>query len=77
MKAVPLNVSPMHDRFVKSVNEDGSVSYQARDSMAFTDRGEATDVDTLYAKFITITPLHYEQTDTGALKRLRSTLISL
>jgi 5'-nucleotidase len=74
MKAVPLNVSPMHDRFNQSTDASGCTSYQAQDSMAFSDRGEGTDVDTLYAKYITLTPLHYEQTDTAALSRLQGSL---
>ena len=74
MKAVPLNVAPMHDRFDKVTDSKGATTYQAKDSMAFTDRGEATDVDTLYAKYITLTPLHYEQTDAGALSRLQDSL---
>lgn len=74
MKAVPLNVAPMHDRFEKVVGADGAATYQHIDSMAFTDRGEGTDVDTLYAKYITLTALHYEQTDVGALGRLQDGL---
>ena len=74
IKAVPLNVAPMHDRFDATPGPDGSTLYQAQDSMAFTDRGEATDVDTLYAKYITVTPLHFEQTDGDALMRLRASL---
>ena len=74
IKAVPLNVAPMHDRFTKHTAPDGATSYQAIDSMAFTDRGQATDVDTLYDKYITLTPLHYEQTDDAALARLRASL---
>lgn len=76
MMAVPLNVSPMHDRFDRATDAQGNTTYQAADSMAFTDRGEATDVDTLYAKYITLTPLHYEQTDAQALSRLQSSLDS-
>ena len=74
IKAVPLNVSPMHDRFNQATDANGSATYQAQDSMAFTDRGEATDVDTLYAKYITLTPLHYEQTDAKALGRLKQAI---
>lgn len=74
MKAVPLNIAPMHDRYDKSVDAEGMRSYQAKDSMAFTDRGEGTDVDTLYAKHITLTPLHFEQTDSAALDRLQALL---
>lgn len=74
MKAVPLNVAPMRDRFNQATDADGNTTYQAKDSMAFTDRGEATDVDSLYAKFITLTPLHYEQTDAAALSRLQGAL---
>ena len=72
MKAVPLNISPMHDRFDQATDEQGNTTYQAKDSMAFTHLGEATDVDTLYAKYITLTPLHYEQTDEAALSRLQA-----
>ena len=71
MKAVPLNTSPMNDRFDLVEDPGGAVHYQARDSRAFSDRGEGTDVDTLYAKYITLTPLHYEQTDNAALKRMQ------
>lgn len=76
MKAVPLNVSPMYDRFDQATDAAGHTTYQAKDSMAFTDRGEGTDVDTLYAKFITLTPLHYEQTEAAALQRLQGALSS-
>eukprot|EP00752_Nemacystus_decipiens_P015698 g14011.t1 len=74
MKAVPLNASPMHDRFNKATDREGNTTYQARDAMAFSDRGAGTDVDTLYAKYITLTPLHYEQTDAAGLSRLQSSL---
>lgn len=73
MKVVPLNVSPMYDRFDQGTDAAGNTTYHAKDSMAFTDRGEGTDVDTLYAKYITLTPLHYEQTDTASLQRLQGT----
>ncbi|MGB0767730.1 MAG: 5'/3'-nucleotidase SurE [Phycisphaeraceae bacterium] len=76
MRAVPLNVAPMRDRFVESTDADGATTYQAKDAMAFTDRGEATDVDSLYAKYITLTPLHYEQTDASALERMRRAIDS-
>ncbi|MFK7788728.1 MAG: 5'/3'-nucleotidase SurE [Phycisphaeraceae bacterium] len=74
LKAVPVNVSPMHDRFNKSIDSAGSTTYQAKDAMAFTDRGQETDVDSIYAKYITLTPLHFEQTDTSSLKRLQASL---
>jgi len=71
MKAVPINPSPMHDRFDPSIDREGHTTYQVKNAMAFTDRGEGTDVDSLYAKYITLTPLHYEQTDAEALARLQ------
>jgi len=74
MKVVPLNVSPMHDRFTKTTDANGKASYTPHDSMAFTDRGNGTDVDTLYAKYITLTPMHYEQTARPLLERLRAVL---
>ncbi len=72
MKAVPLNVSPMHDRFDREAGADGRVYFQAQDSMAFTDRGKGTDVDSLYDGYTTLTPLHYEQTDAAALSRMQA-----
>lgn len=72
MKAVPLNVSPMNDRFNVVEDPDGTVHYQAQDSMSFSDRGQGTDVDTLYEKYITLTPLHFEQTDRAVLAKLQA-----
>jgi 5'-nucleotidase len=74
VKAVPLNVSPMNDRFDLVEDDAGTMHYQAKDSMSFSDRGEGTDVDTLYAKYITLTPLHFEQTDSAALDKLKNAL---
>ena len=74
LKAVPLNTSPMHDRFTITKDPDGTAHYQAKDSMAFTDRGQGTDVDALYAKYITLTPLHFEQTDSAVLKKLQGSI---
>lgn len=70
MRAVPLNVAAMRDRFETSTDAEGRICYRAQDSMAFTDRGTGTDVDTLFAGYTTLTPLHFEQTDHAALKRL-------
>ncbi|MEM9347639.1 MAG: 5'/3'-nucleotidase SurE [Planctomycetota bacterium] len=74
IKAVPLNTAHMHDRYGKSTDADGNTTYQPVDGMLFSDRGDATDVDTLYDRYITLTPLHYEQTDDAALSRLRGSL---
>lgn len=74
IRAVPLNILPMHDRFNKSTDSEGNTTYRAKYSMAFTDRGQGTDVDSVYAKYITITPLHYEQTDATALARLQDAI---
>ena len=74
LKALPLNVAPMRDRFDKATDSEGRTTYQAKNAMAFTDRGQGTDVDSLYAKYITLTPLHYEQTDAEALARLQGAL---
>jgi len=73
-RAVPLNINAMHDRYDTEQGDDGVVKYKAQDSMSFSDRGKGTDVDTLFEKYITLTPLHFEQTDSDALARLASTL---
>ncbi|MFI4861989.1 MAG: 5'/3'-nucleotidase SurE [Phycisphaerales bacterium JB063] len=75
MRAVPLNTSAMHDRYTITVGPDGEKRYQAQDSMSFSDRGEGTDVDTLFAGYTTLTPLHFEQTDHVAVERLSSRLV--
>jgi len=80
MRAVPLNTSAMNDRYHTDPPETtgpertASMRYRARDSMAFSDRGKGTDVDTLFDKYITLTPLHFEQTDTAAVERLAQCL---
>jgi len=82
MRAVPLNTSAMNDRYDTEPPADAGfehtapMRYRARDSMAFTDRGTGTDVDSLFDKYITLTPLHYEQTDTDAVARLGASLTS-
>lgn len=74
MRVVPLNMSPMNDQFEVVKEPDGRIHFDAKGSMAFTDRGDGTDVDSLFARFITLTPLHYEQTDEAALQRLRGSI---
>ncbi len=77
MRAVPLNTAAMHDRFDRDPEPTDTpdvVRYKARDSMSFSDPGSGTDVDTLYDRYITLTPLHFEQTDHAALSRLSSRL---
>lgn len=71
---VPLNASRMLDRYEQTTGDDGNPCYRAKDSMAFSDRGNGTDVDKLYEKYVTITPLHFEQTDAEALARLQHQL---
>ena len=74
IKPVPLNGSPMNDRFDLVEDGSGTVHYRAKDLMSFSDRGEGTDVDTLYARYITVTPLHFEQTDAQELEKLRTAM---
>jgi len=70
IRVVPLNIAPMLDHYVTEPGDAGAVRYKIQDSMAFSDRGQGTDVDTLYDRYITVTPLHFEQTDRGALAKL-------
>jgi 5'-nucleotidase len=74
MLGVPLNPGYMLDRYVESTNGDDQTCYQAKDSMAFSNPGSGTDVDKLFEKYITITPLHFEQTDANELARLQESL---
>lgn len=71
MKAMPLNTARMNDNYRVTQSDQGQTQYQTAGSMSFSDRGEGTDVDTLYARYITLTPLHYEQTDRAALERFQ------
>ena len=71
MLGVPLNGGYMLDRYEQSTDEEGYTCYAARDSMAFSDPCQCTDVYKLYEKYVTITPLHFEQTDAAELERLR------
>lgn len=69
---VPLNGSYMIDRYEQTPGDDGNPCYRAKDSMAFSDPGTGTDVDKLFEKYVTITPLHFEQTDAAELERLQN-----
>ncbi|MEM1353636.1 MAG: 5'/3'-nucleotidase SurE [Planctomycetota bacterium] len=71
---VPLNPGYMLDRYEQTTDEDGMICYRAKDSMAFSNPGQGTDVDKLYERYVTITPLHYEQTDADELQRLQDHL---
>jgi len=74
MKVVPLNTARMNDNYSATAGADGTTRYQTEGSMSFSDRGTGTDVDTMYDRYITITPLHYEQTDAQALARMQSSI---
>lgn len=73
---VPLNPGYMLDRYEQTTDDQGMTCYRAKDSMAFSNPGQGTDVDKLYEKYVTITPLHFEQTDAAELARLRKHLNS-
>ena len=61
-KVVPISTSPLIDDYESSEDETGDTSYRVRSSMSFRHTAPDSDVAALFAKYITITPLHFDLT---------------
>lgn len=62
IRVVPINKSPLVDRYANEDHGDGSRSFRVDNSMAFREHLPGTDVEAIFAKYITVTPLHYDLT---------------
>ena len=63
LRVVRTCTSAMDYDYDRSPHDDGTCSYYRRDGLNFRDRRADTDVDALFAGYITLTPLHFDATD--------------
>jgi 5'-nucleotidase len=68
VRFVPINTSPITDRYESSEDENGDAQYAASGGLAFRHTPADTDVDALFKKYITVTPLHFDLTHHEALR---------
>jgi 5'-nucleotidase len=62
VRVVPISKSPLLDAYDHHEHDDGGRHYQARSSMTFHDMPANTDVEALFDRYITVTPLHFDLT---------------
>lgn len=73
IRVVPISTSPLVMTYAKE-NLNGANSYQATNTMTFDRRDPDTDVDALFAGYITLTPLHFDLTFQPQLSQWRDHL---
>lgn len=69
VRVVPISTSPMADRFLPREMEDGVTHYEAMDGFKFQHTPTDSDVDVLFQRYITVTPLHFDLTDHEAISQ--------
>ncbi len=62
VRAVPISTSPILDRYVPITDPSGDIAYKALDDFDFHHTPPDCDVDALFSKYITVTPLHFDLT---------------
>ena len=71
VKVVPVSTSPVVNDYEARDQADGTRHFAIRNSLAFHEREPATDVDALYDRWMTLTPLHFDPTDHEQVVRWR------
>lgn len=74
IKVVPISTSPLVDEYESSEDPEGDRHYRVRFSMAFRHTPADSDVEAIFAKYITVTPLHFDVTDHRQLDSLRRSM---
>jgi 5'-nucleotidase len=75
VRVVPASVSPMIDSYDVVLGQNGEhPSYHAKDHLSFRERAPGTDVEALFQRYITVTPLHFDLTWHDRLAGMRSQL---
>lgn len=67
VRVVPISTSPLADRFVPKEAADGVTHYEAMDGFKFVHTPADSDVDALFQRYITVTPLHFDLTEHEAI----------
>lgn len=70
IEVCPMNTHALHDRFERRVSPGGEVYYwPAGDGLDFREADPGTDVELIFRRRITVTPLTYDLTDRAGLGR--------
>ncbi|MCX5659076.1 MAG: 5'/3'-nucleotidase SurE [Planctomycetota bacterium] len=69
MKVVPISISPIVDRYQCDEETEGGPHYTAAGHLEFHYTPPESDVEALFQRFITVTPLHYDLTLRSRLAR--------
>lgn len=72
IKVLPISTSPLVDEYDSSEDPTGDKSYRVRSSMRFRHTPPGSDVEALFQKYVTITPLHFDLTLHAALAEWRT-----
>jgi 5'-nucleotidase len=75
VRVVPASVSPMVDTY-EAVHgeEEEHPRYHAKDHLSFREREAGSDVEALFQRYITVTPLHFDLTWHERLAQLKAHL---
>jgi 5'-nucleotidase len=76
VRVVPISTSPLFDRYEESENPAGDRQYEALAGMQFRHTPPDSDVDAVFNRWITITPLHFDLTEHERLAAWRAHLDS-
>lgn len=69
MKVVPISISPIVDRYQCDMETEGGPHYTAAGHLEFHYTPADSDVEALFQRHITVTPLHYDLTHRARLSR--------
>lgn len=72
VRVVPISTSPLFDRYDESENPAGDRQYEAMGGLRFRHTPPDSDVEAVFARHITLTPLHFDMTDHARLAAWRS-----
>ena len=74
LRVVPVSTAPTLCEYDASVDADGNRHFAIRNSLAFHRRDPETDVDALFDRHLTLTPLHFDPTDHEQVARWKRDL---
>ncbi len=67
VRVVPISDSPLQEQFILRESDDEVRHYEMTDGFKFRYTPPDSDVDALFQRYITITPLHFDLTDHDAI----------
>ena len=72
VKVVPISTSPILDRYDPITDPSGDTAYKAMDGFGFHHTPPDSDVHALFDRYISVTPLHFDLTETSVLEQCQA-----